>query len=244
MARSSKWCLQWRGHVWSCHLPRHTRSTVWHRAVESPSTVAVPGEWFTVLTLHCSHTVAAYLHALQTLTILHARTSCRFIMSLTSGSLKMCTCALGICVPSCTARPTRFFLCLRHVAHRETWNTWQHRSTSQLGGKVQSHRIRDRTRAHLSREVRSRATGHVAALEPTSVGKRGLEPQNTWQRWNPRQSGDEVWSHRIRGSTRAHLSQEARPGAYLSWEVRFRVIGHVATCGYTLCYLSWLKYFI
>jgi hypothetical protein len=35
-------------------LPCHTQSTVWHRAVGSPSTVEVPEECSTVLMLHCS----------------------------------------------------------------------------------------------------------------------------------------------------------------------------------------------
>jgi hypothetical protein len=44
------------------------------------------------------------------------------------------------------------------------------------------------------------------------------EPRDTWQRQSSLQSGGEIQRHRIRGSVRAHLSQEARS----------RVIGHVA----------------
>jgi hypothetical protein len=40
-----------------------------------------------------------------------------------------------------------------------------------LGGEVQSHRTCGSTGAHLSREARSGAIGHVAALEPTSAGR-------------------------------------------------------------------------
>jgi hypothetical protein len=47
--------------------------------------------------------------------------------------------------------------------------------------------------AHLSREVRFGAIGHVAAPEPTSFG--------------------EVWSHRTRDSAGAHLRLEVRSGA-------------------------------
>jgi hypothetical protein len=37
------------------------------------------------------------------------------------------------------------------------------------------------TGAHLSKEVRSKATGHMAALEPTSVGRCGTKLQLAWQ---------------------------------------------------------------
>jgi hypothetical protein len=37
------------------------------------------------------------------------------------------------------------------------------------------------TRAHLSKEVRSRAAGHVAVLEPTSTGRCGSKLQLGWQ---------------------------------------------------------------
>jgi hypothetical protein len=99
------------------------------------------------------------------------------------------------------------------------------------------------------------AVGHGAALEPTPVGRRGPETHGMWQHQSPPQSGGEVWSHRTRGSVRAHLSREARSGAiahvttpeptsaesevrnyrthgsaraHLSREARFGAIGHVA----------------
>jgi hypothetical protein len=40
---------------------------------------------------------------------------------------------------------------------------------------------RGSTGAHLSKEVRSGAVGHVAAPEPTSVGRCGLNLQLAWQ---------------------------------------------------------------
>jgi hypothetical protein len=55
--------------------------------------------------------------------------------------------------------------------------------------------------------------GHVAALEPTSVGRRGPELRNTWQRRSLTQQGGEARGHVTRGSTRAHLSKEVRSGA-------------------------------
>jgi hypothetical protein len=78
-------------------------------------------------------------------------------------------------------------------------NTWQRRS-SPLG------------------EAEPGAMGHVAAPEPTSAGSRGPELRNTWQRRNSTQQGGEVWGHKTRGSTRAHLNKEVRSGA----------VGHVA----------------
>jgi hypothetical protein len=85
---------------------------MWHYVVESLGTVAVPAEWSIVLTLHYSHTVAACLHALQALTTLPVRTSCRPMMALKSGALEMCVRALGTCVPSCTGRTARLFFML------------------------------------------------------------------------------------------------------------------------------------
>jgi hypothetical protein len=55
--------------------------------------------------------------------------------------------------------------------------------------------------------------GHVAAPEPTSVGRRGPEVRNMWQRWSSTQQGGEARGHVTRGSTGAHLSKEVRSGA-------------------------------
>jgi hypothetical protein len=41
-------------------------------------------------------------------------------------------------------------------------------------------------RVHLSKEARSEAAGHVVALEPTFVERRGLKVQLTWQRVDAR----------------------------------------------------------
>jgi hypothetical protein len=46
------------------------------------------------------------------LTTLPVRTSCRPMMALTSGALKMCTRVLGTCVPSCTCRPAKLLFIL------------------------------------------------------------------------------------------------------------------------------------
>jgi hypothetical protein len=47
---------------------------------------------------------------------------------------------------------------------------------SQQGGRIQSHGTHGNIRAHLNREARSEAIGHVAASEPTSARRQGPEP--------------------------------------------------------------------
>jgi hypothetical protein len=44
----------------------------------------------------------------------------------------------------------------------------------------------------------------VTAPEPTSVGRRGPEPHDTWQRRSPPQSEGKVQSRRARGSAWMH----------------------------------------
>jgi hypothetical protein len=70
---------------------------------------------------------------------------------------------------------------MRHVAAPEPTsvgrqgpelrNMWQHRSSTQQGGEARGHVTHDSTGAHLSKEVGSGATGHVAAPKPTSAGR-------------------------------------------------------------------------
>jgi hypothetical protein len=92
-------------------------------------------------------------------------------------------------------------------------DTWQHRSSPQHGGKIWSRGIRGSTRAHLSKEVRSGAKGHMVAPEFTSTRRRDLGSWDTWQhRSSPHQLG-EVWSWGTRDSTGAHLVKEVRSGA-------------------------------
>jgi hypothetical protein len=54
---------------------------------------------------------------------------------------------------------------------------------------------------------------HVAAPEPSLVGRQGVELQGTWQRQSPPRQGGHVQGHVTCGSARAHLSREARFGA-------------------------------
>jgi hypothetical protein len=96
------------------------------------------------------------------------------------------------------------------------------------GGKTQSHCTRGSAGAHLGREVRSRATEHVAALAPTSVGGRGLGPWDTKQRQRPPWQGGEIRGHGTHASAGAHLSRE----------VRSKASGYVAVQGCTPSSLS------
>jgi hypothetical protein len=59
----------------------------------------------------------------------------------------------------------------------ELRNTWQRWSSTQQGGEARGHVTRGSTGAHLSKEVRSGATGHGVAPEPTSVGRCGPKLQ-------------------------------------------------------------------
>jgi hypothetical protein len=68
----------------------------------------------------------------------------------------------------------------------ELRNMWQRRSSTQQGGEARGHGPRGNTGAHLSKEVRSGATGHVALAEPTSAGRCGPKLQLAWQRVDAR----------------------------------------------------------
>jgi hypothetical protein len=68
----------------------------------------------------------------------------------------------------------------------ELSNTWQCRSSTQQGGNTRGHGTRDSNRAHLNKEVRFGAVGHMAVPEPTPAGRCGPKLQFTWQRVNVR----------------------------------------------------------
>jgi hypothetical protein len=57
----------------------------------------------------------------------------------------------------------------------ELRDMWQHRSSHYQGGKVRSRGTRGSTGAHLNKEARSGAAGHVSAPKPTSAGRCGLK---------------------------------------------------------------------
>jgi hypothetical protein len=99
-------------------LPCRTWSAMLHRAVGSPDTVAVSGEWSIVLALHCSCIVATYQHVLQALTTVPAHTSCRLIMALMLSALKMCSRVLGTGEPCSIERSASLFFMLEaHDPH-------------------------------------------------------------------------------------------------------------------------------
>jgi hypothetical protein len=56
-----------------------------------------------------------------------------------------------------------------------------HRSPLEQGGGVRSRATCGSIGALPSKEVGSRAVGHVAALEAGLTGRQGLEPQRMWQ---------------------------------------------------------------
>jgi hypothetical protein len=57
---------------------------------------------------------------------------------------------------------------------------WQRRSPPQPVDEVQSHRKCGSAGAHLDRELRSRAVGHVAAPDSILAGWQGQELQGMW----------------------------------------------------------------
>jgi hypothetical protein len=63
----------------------------------------------------------------------------------------------------------------------ELRNVWQRRSSTQQVDEARGHGPRGSTGAHLSKEVRSEATGYMAAQKPTSAERCGLKLQLTWQ---------------------------------------------------------------
>jgi hypothetical protein len=63
-----------------------------------------------------------------------------------------------------------------------------------------------------------RVAGHMAASEPSSVGRLGPELRNMWQHQSPPQLGGWVWSSGTRGGTRA----------LLSWKAGSKAAGHMA----------------
>jgi hypothetical protein len=64
----------------------------------------------------------------------------------------------------------------------ELRNMWRHRSSTQQGDEARGHKPCGSTGAHLSKEVRSGAAGHMVAPEPTSAGRCGPKLQLAWQR--------------------------------------------------------------
>jgi hypothetical protein len=95
-------------------------------------------------------------------------------------------------------------------------------------GRARSRGTRGNIGAHLIKEVRSGAEGHVAAPELTSARRRGPELRDTWRRRSFPQQEGEVQSRETRGGSGAHLCMEV-------WS---KVITYVAVRGCTPYFLS------
>jgi hypothetical protein len=113
-------------------------------------------------------------------------------------------------------------LFLWSTVRRGPWDTWQHRSSPlrkaepravghvaalelpSQEGRAQSPGTRGSAGAHLSKEARFGAEGHVAAPELTSARRRGLGPQDTWRLRSPPMQGSVVQSYNLRGSAWMH----------------------------------------
>jgi hypothetical protein len=93
------------------------------------------------------------------------------MMALTSGALETCARALGTYVPSYRGRSARLFFML------------EARDPQGVTGHVVAHG------ALPSREAGSRAVGHVAAVEPSLVGRQGSKPWYTSQHRSPPEEG-------------------------------------------------------
>jgi hypothetical protein len=94
-------------------------------------------------------------------------------------------------------------------------------------GRAKSHGTCGSTRAHLVKDARSRAEGHMIASELTSARRRGPVPRDMWQHpeltsarrrcselrdtwwhWSSPQQGGEVRGRGTHGGSRAHLCRE------------------------------------
>jgi hypothetical protein len=84
------------------------------------------------------------------------------------------------------------------------WGTWQHRSSHHQGGNVQNWEIRDSDGAHLSKEARSGAGGHVSTSELTSARMQGSELRNMWWHRNLPLHGGVVQSYSLYDSAWMH----------------------------------------
>jgi hypothetical protein len=86
----------------------------------------------------------------------------------------------------------------------ELRDMWQRRSSPQQGSEVRGRGTCGGAGAHLCREVRSGAEGHVAVPELTSARRRGPGPRDTWRRRSPPLQGGVIRSYNLRGSAWMH----------------------------------------
>jgi hypothetical protein len=92
-------------------------------------------------------------------------------MPLTSSALEICVRAFETREPSYIGRLARFFFMLEARGPQGTVECMAAPEPSQQGGRVQSRRTHDNTRALPNMEARSGTMGHVPALELTLVGR-------------------------------------------------------------------------
>jgi hypothetical protein len=135
---------------------------------------------------HC--TVAACPHVLQALNVMPVCTSCRSMTALTSGALETCTHTLGTCKPSYTGMSARLFFMLevhspQRAIGRVAAQSPPHR---EAGSRAAGHA------AHRSPPSGSRSMVHVVTSEPFLLGRRVLEPLDTWQPQSPPWLGGRV----------------------------------------------------
>jgi hypothetical protein len=109
------------------------------------------------------------------------------------------------------------------------------------------HALKSREPSHIGRSAKhffilkvcgpQRAVEHVAASEPSQVGKRGPVPWDTWQHWSPPEQGGRIQSRETHGSPRAWPEQggwiqshgiRGSVRALPSREVGSRAVGYVA----------------
>jgi hypothetical protein len=87
-------------------------------------------------------------------------------------------------------------------------------------GRAWSHGTHGSTGAHIVKEARSKADGHVTALELTSASRRCLGPWDTWQHQSSPQHRGKVRGHGTCGGAGAYLCREVwtrgSTGAHLS----------------------------
>jgi hypothetical protein len=115
---------------------------------------------------------------------------------------------LETCEPSCVPRTARpFFIPVVHSPLEAVWYVVAP-ELSIRGGRARKHGTRGSTGAHLVREARSGAEGHMAAPELTLSGKQGLELRDTWQHRSSHQQGGEVQGRGTHGGAKAHLCRE------------------------------------
>jgi hypothetical protein len=111
---------------------------------------------------------------------------------------------LKTCEPSCVPGADRpFFIPMVHSPPGAVGHVAALELPSQEG-RARSHGTHSSTGAHLVKEARFRAEGHVAAPELTSVRRRGPSPRDTWWHRSLPLQGGAVRSYSLRGSEWMH----------------------------------------